>query len=137
MITIVLKIINNHFISKPWQLHLVGWSILDYFPTNHRKNRWDTRINRGWWAAFEEDVLLSFDSNEVSSSFVESNGIRWLSRFGLNPSLFTVLNNPKMKIKKKERNPETNLSDYVPLLQVHQTNNKLLPKEKIRNCFKL
>ena len=56
-------------------------------------------ISSGWWTAFEDSVFVSFVSEEASSDFVASSGIRWVSKFGLKPSLFTVLNNPRQKWK--------------------------------------
>jgi len=61
------------------------------------KTKGDTCISSGWWTAFEDSVFFSFVSEEPSSDFVASSGIRWVSKFGLKPSLFTVLNNPRQK----------------------------------------
>lgn len=58
-----------------------------------------TWIRSGWWTAFGIAFLLSW-STDVSSGFIARRGIRWVSRFGLNPSLFTVLNHQKYENKK-------------------------------------
>ena len=85
-----------------------------------RKMKKDTCISSGWWAVFEDnEVLFSLDSEDASSSFVASNGIRWVSRFGLNPSLFTVLNNkrrPKNKWAHRFGNQQK-LTIYKPYVK--------------------